>query len=152
MSNLEIRLATIDDLSDIELLENSCEHDVYSKDIIKNSLNNKNYYNIVIVENNKVIGYLSSMMVCDECELLKIVVDPYSRNNGIGSKLIEQLKTHCEENKITSIFLEVRKDNVAGIRLYEKERFEIIGIRSGYYNGVDAILYGCKLDDKKNQF
>lgn len=151
VSDVKIRLANIDDLEDIVRLETCSEHEVYSKAIISDSLKNKNYYNIVAIKDNSVVGYLNAIMVVDECELLKIVVDPLFRKQGFGAMLIDELKQFCLEKKIVAILLEVRVDNVAGIRLYEKENFQAIGKRNGYYNGVDAILYRCILDDQKNK-
>ena len=38
------------------------------------------------------------------------------------------------------VFLEVRSDNIAAVSLYERFGFEVLRVRSGYYNGKDATV------------
>ena len=66
--------------------------------------------------------------VLDECEVLNLAVSKKKRRQGFG-KLI--LKSALEDDflKNTSVFLEVRKSNVAAISLYEKVGFNKIGER-----------------------
>ena len=45
------------------------------------------------------------------------------------------------------ITLEVKKDNISAIKLYEKNGFIKKAIRRGYYNGVDGILYERKYSE-----
>ncbi len=84
--------------------------------------------------------------VLDECEVLNLAVSKEKRRQGFG-KLI--LKSALEDDflKNTSVFLEVRKSNVAAISLYEKVGFNKIGERKRYYTNPleDAIL--MKMDN-----
>lgn len=150
MNNIEIRCATIEDATDIFEIDNEYEHERYSIESIKESLLNKFNYNIVLYVDDNPVGYLSAMIVIDECELLKIVVRKNYRRCGYGDMLIAELKKYCHEHDVTKIFLEVREDNVSGNSLYKKNGFVLDAKRIGYYNGVDAIIYRCDLHDKKD--
>lgn len=150
MSNILIRRATIEDADVIHNIDSEYEHERYSLENIKMSLLNNLHYNIILSVNNVVVGYLSAMIIIDECELLKIVVRKNYRKCGYGDMLISELKKCCQEKDVRKIFLEVREDNVAGNKLYLKNGFVCDNKRSGYYNGVDAIVYRCDLHDKKD--
>lgn len=88
------------------------------------------------VEKNKVIGYLYYSDIYERAEINQIEVEIIHRNCGIASKLMKKLTDSVEK----SITLEVNVDNLSAIHLYEKFSFINIGIRKGYYDGVDAIL------------
>ena len=64
------------------------------------------------------------------------VVEKYRRKN-IANQLLNYIIDNYEFDNIT---LEVNVNNISAINLYKKNKFNIIGIRPNYYNGVDAYL------------
>ena len=62
------------------------------------------------------------------------------QNQHIGSKLIEYMIKDCTRNKVNSITLEVKINNINAIHLYKKKGFVEVAIRKGYYQGIDAVL------------
>ena len=98
----------------------------------------KNPFGKVLVykENDEIIAYLYYSEIYERIEINNIEVKSDSRNKGIGTKLLKKLTETVEK----SITLEVKIYNVPAIHLYEKFNFHEVGIRKGYYNGVDAIL------------
>ena len=138
--------ATIDDLDDILLLENQLDHERYSRDMIKSSLEGDSYYNLVAKQAGSIIGYISCTIVCDECSLLKIVTHKDCRRRGVAQKLIESLFQYCKSIHIKTIFLEVRNDNISAIALYKKNGFVVQGVRKKYYGDADAVLYYKEFD------
>ena len=96
-----------------------------------------NHNCIFYVYNEKIIAYLLYLDGIESNELLRIGVRPNYRKKGFALKLVQTL---INQNK--SIFLEVRRDNFSGIKLYEKIGFKMIGKRKKYYNdGMDGIVY-----------
>ncbi|MDG1996670.1 MAG: GNAT family N-acetyltransferase, partial [Emcibacteraceae bacterium] len=64
--------------------------------------------------------------------------------------LLEWIIKDLQGNSFEKIFLEVRENNVAAIRLYKKNSFDIIGRRIGYYQinkhqKIDALVMQCDL-------
>ena len=66
------------------------------------------------------------------------------RNCGKGDFLLKKLIQKVNKN----ITLEVRKDNIYAIKLYEKNGFKQVAIRKNYYNGIDGILMERKVNNK----
>jgi ribosomal-protein-alanine N-acetyltransferase len=96
-----------------------------------------NHNTILYTFNEKIVAYLLYLDGLESNELLRIGVLPDFRRKGFAIKLIQSL---INLNK--SIYLEVRSDNLYGIKLYEKMGFKMIGKRKKYYNdGMDGLVY-----------
>ena len=68
-----------------------------------------------------------------------MAVDPALQGKGYGRKLMEALE--AEAPRAETAFLEVRRDNVAGIAMYDRLGYAIIGTRTRYYeDGCDALV------------
>lgn len=123
------------DVSDKNI--NEFELSFIDKDVLLKDLTNNPFgHYLCYVEKNRIIGYLYYSDIYERAEINQIEVDFIHRNCGIASKLMKTLTETVEK----SITLEVKIDNVPAIHLYEKFNFHKVGIRKGYYNGVDAIL------------
>lgn len=107
----------------------------------------KNEFSLFIVAETEhsVIGYLVAWRVADEIQLNNIAVRKDSRQQGIGSRLLSEICTADNNNKFSSIFLEVRSRNIEAINFYSANGFTKSGIRKNYYNDDDAILMEKKL-------
>ena len=148
MSNLYIREATLLDIQSLYDLECQCDHDVYSLNLIRDSIEDNYTRNLLLIKDESVIGYVSATIIFDECNLLKIVVDKTYRGNGYAKYLLQELVNICKFNNSNKIFLEVRNDNFSAIKLYEKFGFEKTNVRKNYYsNGVDALIYWYYIND-----
>ena len=74
-------------------------------------------------------------------EIMNIVVRKDKRNLKIGSELLKETLKIATKLKCKSIILEVNKNNIPAIRLYDKYGFKAVGVRKKYYNNIeDAIL------------
>lgn len=121
-------------------------HDV-DYNLLKNIFNEykENYFpiintfthNIVIFNNNGILGFVIYSEIYENCEIIDVFVKEKYRNNGYASKMLSEV---IEKNKNRSITLEVNSTNVPALELYNKLGFEKVAIRKGYYNGVDAYL------------
>lgn len=70
-------------------------------------------------------------------ELIKIAVIEKMRNKSIAKLALEEFINHHK----TNIYLEVSKNNIYAIKLYESIGFKKINIRKNYYkDNSDAII------------
>lgn len=83
-------------------------------------------------------GLLLARLIEPEVEILTLFRAPGESPQGVGAALIERLILHFTERKIDQIFLEVSVENVRALRLYERFRFEQVGLRPGYYRTVSG--------------
>lgn len=104
---------------------------------IKNNIFTK-YFTYVI--DNKPVAFINYYLIYERAELININVTSNYQNQKIGTKLLEYMINDCKNNNINNITLEVKVTNYNAIHLYEKFEFKKIGLRKGYYQGIDGIL------------
>lgn len=107
-----------------------------NKEYLENEFNNNPFIKVLILTEDKIIGYLYYSDIYDRVEINQIEIEENHRNCGKGSLLLKELTETVNKN----ITLEVREDNIPAIKLYEKFNFKKVAIRKNYYNGVDGIL------------
>lgn len=110
-----------------------------------NSFDNELHHNrvacyLVARYEGKVIGYCGAWIIMDEIHITSVAVKPELRRRKIGERLIWQLLTIALEKGARWSTLEVREDNVAAVKLYEKFGFVKVGTRKAYYDYKDNAI------------
>lgn len=85
-------------------------------------------------------GHLSGRLLDDECEFSNVVVAEKFRRRGVAQKMFAEFFSLAAARGVRDIFLQVRRTNEPALGLYKKIGFEPIGVRKGYYKGVDGII------------
>jgi ribosomal-protein-alanine N-acetyltransferase len=90
----------------------------------------------------QIAAYAFLRRVVDELHVLKIAVTPAQRRRGIASWFLNHCFAMGAQQGATSVYLEVRRSNIAAIKLYEKLGFREIGRRPNYYpdSNEDALV------------
>ena len=131
---MEIRKTKLEDLDGVfellnELYENKIEYSEFAKKY-KESLENSNYYEIVAIEKNKVVGVLISRvinMLAKKKNILFIddlIVNENCRNTGIGKLLIQTATTYAISRDCGALELTSMIQNINAHRFYENNGFE----------------------------
>ncbi|MGL4948529.1 MAG: GNAT family N-acetyltransferase [Mycoplasma sp.] len=109
----------------------------YSLETIKNMNNDSNAF-YCIHNDNTLVGFIIISISYDDIEIIKIgILDKFKKQNLAYESMVELLSTLEFDN----CFLEVAKDNLPAIKLYERLSFKIINIREKYYwNTIDALV------------
>ncbi|OBI78772.1 ribosomal protein S18-alanine N-acetyltransferase [Mycobacterium sp. E740] len=98
-------------------------------------------------DGDKVVGYAGIARLGRkkpyEYEIHTIGVDASYQGQGIGSRMLAGLLEHAAEG---TVFLEVRTDNEAAIKLYENFGFVNVGLRKRYYRASGADAYTMRRD------
>ena len=91
----------------------------------------------------RVVGYAAVLCAADEGNLVSIGVAKDCREMGIAAELLDITYEMALARGVTSINLEVRESNEPAICMYEKEGFQLVGKRPGFYQNPteDALLY-----------
>ncbi len=97
----------------------------------------------LVIETDRILGFLVARELNREWEIENIVVDVASRGQGLGKRLLNEFQALAKKQNAESCVLEVRVSNVAARRLYEGGGFVESGRRRAYYREPeeDAILY-----------
>jgi len=137
-----IRPMLLSDVEVIRSLESDIFSDAWSENNIKDSIESKFDYCVVIEEDYRVLAYIIFRVNMDEAELFRIATDKNSRNVGFAHELMNFMISYLRDMKVKKVFLEVRCQNKDAISLYEHYGFKKIGIRKEYYSDPtdDALL------------
>jgi ribosomal-protein-alanine N-acetyltransferase len=82
----------------------------------------------------------------DIARLYSIAVADEARGRGLGEALLEAAEDAARARNCQRMRLEVRQDNSAAIRLYERHGYRRFGARQSYYeDGADAWRYEKRL-------
>ena len=85
-------------------------------------------------QKDEIAGFIVARRVGTELEILNFAVRPDLRNRGIGRALLGQALGWGSTFQGEKAFLEVRASNLAALRFYEHNGFEVTGRRPRYYS------------------
>ena len=139
-SKIEIRKMILEDLENISDILYSDFDNFWSYDVFASELCSENSSYFVAIRENEIIGFAGFKIICDEAEIMNIVIRKSARGLGIGSLLLEYLLSEAHNIGVNVVHLEVDSNNFIAIRLYEKFGFRRVGFRKGYYGDDGAIL------------
>ncbi len=90
---------------------------------------------------NQLNGYALGSCIHDELHVQNIAVDKRWQRKGIAVKLMYQLEQDAKSRDCCHCYLEVRVNNHAARRLYEKLGYAVLYTRYHYYlDGDDAYV------------
>lgn len=121
--NVEITSMTEKDLDEISSILVSDFDEFWNYNILKDELNSEKSSYLVARFNKEIVGFAGIKMLVDQADIMNIVVRKNSRNQGIGSLLLEHLILLTKKKNLTTIMLEVMEENYSAIHLYKKFRF-----------------------------
>lgn len=97
-------------------------------------------------QEDDLIAFGGFWQIMDEGHIVNVATHPDFRRLGLAQTLITQMMAACQALGGAAMTLEVRENNFAARRLYEKLGFVSSGIRPRYYdNGENAVIMWIKL-------
>lgn len=139
---LEIRPMTKDDLTAVLAIESDLfPVDAWTKELFLGELaevSNSRDVAVAAIE-SEIVGYASFRYVGRQGDVNTVAVSSGHQGNGIGTALMDWLESQASLRNVREIFLEVRSDNEAALKMYGSRGYERIDVRRNYYgNTIDA--------------
>jgi ribosomal protein S18 acetylase RimI-like enzyme len=114
----------------VHLAKNNIEGEYWDNSNFLSDLRNKwNLSFFVKDDTGKIIAFLIASEKTDSIHIHKFVVDLPARQMGVGTLLLDYLKTKATK----VITLKVRVDNEMGIQFYKKKGFVILAREADLY-------------------
>lgn len=134
------------DMDAVVLWESQCFGIPWTKEQVAfEFMSNPFFVGYQALENQDVVGYVIVWKTYEQAQISRIGILPKYQGKGLGKKMLECIKEQCWKMGCTSINLEVRSKNWAGIALYESCGFTHIHTVKDYYpDGSDAYVYEYK--------
>lgn len=139
---LEIRPMTTDDLASVLVIESDLfPIDAWTKELFLGELaevSNSRDVAVAVID-SEVVGYASFRYVGKQGDVNTVAVSSGQQGNGIGTALMDWLESQAALRNVREVFLEVRSDNEAAMKMYASRGYERIDVRRNYYgNTIDA--------------
>lgn len=117
-------------------LEKENFSDGWSLKSLKEEINNPDacYYAVRDDENNMVVAAAGMIISIDTADIMNVSVKEEYRRKGLASKLLDALFEEGKKRGVKDFTLEVRENNHAARKLYEKKGFVFEGIRPNFYS------------------
>jgi len=99
-------------------------------------------YVVATAPDGTIAGYAGLDVAGDVADVMTIATVPGHQRRGTGRVLLAELVRRATVHGVEAVLLEVRADNDAARRLYDRAGFEVISVRRRYYQpgDVDALV------------
>lgn len=145
LHGVSVRRARVDDLDALVALEQaSFAGDRMSARQWRRHLVSPRAIVMVAVERDALLGAALGFLHAshDVARLYSLATSMAARGRGIGDRLVAAIERAARAAGRHRLRLEVREDNAAAQRLYERRGYRPIGRRAAYYDdGEDALRY-----------
>ena len=148
MKKYVMRAMELSDIPGVLAVEEASFPSPWTADIFEYEVSeNPNSAYFVLEIEQKIVGYLGSWIILDECQITNVAIHPSRRGQHLGDVLIKEFLGYCQLRGVAQISLEVRVTNAVAQNLYRKYEFKDGGIRKGYYveEKEDALVMWRKL-------
>jgi len=134
-----------DDLDQVMVIENELFGDeAWSEAMFASELDETATRYYLVEETDDAVSAYAGLCAYapHEAYVQTIAVMPIAQRRGIGTALLKLLIDETTRRGVDHLDLEVRADNDAARRLYERHGFREIALRRNYYqpSGTDAIV------------
>ncbi len=144
---ITVRRMRFDDLDRVYELELKLFPNPWPKSFFENDLRVANTVAFVVESKNSIIGYSIASCADIGFHITNIAVDEEYQRRGIGTRLLRRLEAIARERGCHYIYLEVRTNNAAAMKLYKNHGYSILFKRKNYYiDGDDAYVMDKELD------
>ncbi|NQV18489.1 MAG: ribosomal protein S18-alanine N-acetyltransferase [Armatimonadetes bacterium] len=146
---IEICKMQIKDLQKVLDIEKELFSEPWSAKMFVEKIINHESYVLQKSDEQEIIGYICGWKINDEFEITNLGIRKQFQRQGFGKILVEHLIKKVKNENCKIFFLEVRENNFAAQKLYEKLGFKVIGIREEYYNNPkeNAVVMRLRLTE-----
>ncbi|MDB5773843.1 MAG: hypothetical protein JWM42_4217 [Burkholderia sp.] len=141
ISEYEIKLAVMADAAAIsELSRDAIEHGLswsYTPRRVAKSIVDRATNVAVVHLRETLVGFAIMTYGDEEAHVILLAVHPAHRRKGVGSALLTWLEETARVAGIDLIKLEARARNAGAVAFYRTHGFKDLGLRKGYYQGVE---------------
>ena len=129
-------------LDDMYAAEKACFRSPWAREELAEDLEKPISRYLVMLENEKLIGYAGFWLLMEEAHITNVAVLPEYRGQGLGKRLVKELIQLASDCGAKFMELECRVSNDVARRMYHNLGFLRVGLRKGYYTdtGEDAVV------------
>lgn len=149
--SVDIRPMTRDDVDRVVEIERACFAAPWPRQVFCEELG-RSWAHLDVLRQKAggaIVAFVNYWIVGDEVHILNLATHPEQRRCGWAARLLDHVTGAARGQASRLVSLEVRRSNVAAIRLYRRHGFRAVAVRAGYYadNGEDAVVMLLELEE-----
>ena len=145
---IKYRLATLHDFEAVQKIENECFKEPYSTEDLHYEFEGNPVNKIIVAENDGVVvGFIDFLITFNSSTIMQVAVTKEFRGKGIATQLLSEMENSFPkeiDDIVESVTLEVRESNEAAQKLYLKNGYKIVVVKSHYYRDGENAVYMIK--------
>lgn len=146
LKEITIRKMRFDDIDKVYALEAELFPNPWPRSFFEHDLAVKNTLAFIVEYKERVVGYSLASCSNSAFHITNIAVNKECQREGIGTELMNRLEKIALDRGCTYAYLEVRTDNKAAIKMYQRLGYSIVRKQELYYiNGDDAYVMDKEL-------
>lgn len=130
---IRIQMMCKEEAEQVARLEEANFSSPWSKDDFLEAIENPTRFYYVAKEEETVVGMCGMQVILDEGEISNVAVSEKHRRKQIAYQMLSYLLEEGKKQGVNAFTLEVRENNQAAIKLYEKLGFVAEGVRKNFY-------------------
>lgn len=144
---VRIRPTRAADIEDITPLEDALFLDSWTRGMFDDELRAPGRVWLTADLEGEVVGYAGLAMLVDDAHVMNLAVAKDAQRQGVGRRLLDELRREAIARGARLLTLEVRERNEPALALYRSAGFEEVGRRAGYYpdTGEAAVIMTAAL-------
>lgn len=148
-AQVHIRWAIRRDMPEIMQIENDCFPIPWSDADFHRALCQREVIGLIAEIEDCIVGFVIYEFRADRLIVLNFAVRPDCQRRGIGTALINKLKSKLRPNRRKRITLHTRETNIVAQRFFSSQGFRALGVKRGLYQcdetNEDAYLFQYRL-------
>jgi ribosomal-protein-alanine acetyltransferase len=141
---VKIEDATIKLLDRFYEIEKQCfEKEAFTKHQIGYLLTDYNSIGLAARVNDEIVGFAIARVDVERnsrCgHILTVDVEPHYRRRGIAQRLLNEIESILKDKDVKECRLEVRENNLAALKLYQKMGYLKVGKLEKYYGDAHGL-------------
>jgi len=116
----------------------------YTPQLVRELMRNKAKNVVVARKRGEILGFGIMTYGRDNANLDLLAVKKPYRHRGVGRQILQWLEKVALTGGLANVFVQVRINNAAAIRFYEKLGFQVVEQVAGYYQQRETAVILCK--------
>jgi ribosomal-protein-alanine N-acetyltransferase len=129
------QLANDEELDRVADIEAASFSNPWTRDMLARELQHANITRIYVLKlaDGRVAAFCACWVIVDEAHINTLAVERSMRRQGLATALLEHVLADVAAEGARRATLEVRRSNIAALRLYERLGFVVAAVRPNYY-------------------
>ena len=142
MSDIDFRWMVKSNVPEVLRIEQVCFDTPWTEEDFINSMRQRNCIGMVAERHGVVLSYMLYCLNKDSIHVINFAVSPLCQRDGIGTEMVDKLKTKLSQQRRHTLIVDVRETNLAAQLFWRANGFEWSQTLRGHYdNDEDAYQF-----------